>query len=218
VKDLVIVGAGGHGREILQLVRDINAVSPQWNVLGFVDDAVEPRLAGGAPLLGKIDWVVGRSCAAVVAIGSPAIRRRVVLRLRELGVTEFASLRHPSALVGERVQIGAGCVIAMAAVLTTDIVLGEQVLVNTAAVVSHDCVVADWVTLAPRATLCGAVQVREGAEICAGATVLQGLSVEAWAKVGAGACVIGPVKQNETAVGVPARCVRVRDMNWQDGR
>ncbi|MFT3735707.1 MAG: acetyltransferase [Rhodocyclaceae bacterium] len=217
MKDLVIVGAGGHGREVLQLVRDINAVSPQWNVLGFVDDAwTAPRELAGVPVLGRPDWLRGRDCAVTVAIGAPAVRRKVVQRLMAEGVCDFATLVHPAAYVGARVKIGIGSVLAVSAVVTCDVLIGEHVLINTAAVASHDCQLADWVTLAPRATLCGAVKLAEGAEVCAAATVLQGLEVAAWARVGGGACVIGPVGANETVVGVPASCVRVRDTNWQD--
>ncbi|GAA5163836.1 acetyltransferase [Viridibacterium curvum] len=215
--DLVIVGAGGHGREVLQLVRDINAVKPTWNLSGFVDDAwTAPRELAGVPVLGKPDWLQGRSCAVTVAIGSPAVRRKVVQRLMAAGVRDFATLVHPEARIGARVTIGAGSMIAVAAVVTTDVRLGQHVLVNTAAVISHDCEVADWGTLAPRATLCGAARLAEGAEVCAGATVLQGIEVGPWSRVGGGACVINPVGANETVVGVPASCVRVRDMNWQD--
>lgn len=217
MRDLVIVGAGGHGREVLQLLRDINAECPQWNVLGFVDDAwTAPRELAGLPVLGRPDWLEGRDCAVTVAIGSPAVRRKVVHRLTTAGVAEFATLVHPAARVGDRVTIGMGSVVAVSAVVTTDVRIGAHVLLNTAAVVSHDCLVADWVTLAPRATLCGAVKLAQGVEVCAAATVLQGLEVGAWSRIGGGACVINPVGENETVVGVPASCVRVRDANWQD--
>jgi sugar O-acyltransferase (sialic acid O-acetyltransferase NeuD family) len=217
MQDLVIVGAGGHGREVLQCARDMNAHAPQWNVLGFVDDAfVEPRAVGDVSLLGRVDYLAGRSCAVVVAIGAPAVRCQVVLRLRALGVSNFATLIHPSVIFGARVVLGAGTTVAAGAILTTDIVIGEHVVVNTAAVVSHDCRVDNFSTLAPRVTLCGASRLGEGVEMGAAASVMPGLSIEPWAKVGAGACVTSAVRSNETVVGVPATCVRRREMNWQD--
>lgn len=219
MKGLVIVGAGGHGREVLQLVHDINGVKPQWQVLGFVDDAavaVASGSVGGLPWLGSLDWLRERTCSVVVAIGAPSARRRVVRRLQALGVQAFACLVHPSAILGARVRVGDGTIVCAGAVLTTDITLGEHVIVNTAAVVSHDCSLADFATLAPRVTLAGAVSVAEGAEIGAAATVLQGVVVGAWARVGAGACVLKAVTMNETVVGVPARSVRMREQNWQD--
>ena len=191
MRDLVIVGAGGHGREVLQLARDINRQSPQWNVLGFVDDAyIEPRQVGDVPLLGALDWLAGQACSVVVAIGAPAIRRRVVQRLLALGTRDFACLLHPSAIVGARVELGLGTIVCAGAVLTTDIILGEHVIVNTASVVSHDCRLADFVTLAPRVTLSGSASLAEGVEVGVAAAVMQGLSLEAWSKVGGGACVI----------------------------
>lgn len=218
MKDLVIVGAGGHGREILQCVADINARASQWKVLGFVDDGCTADRVGGMPLLGKSNWLAGRDCNVVVAIGAPAVRCRVVRALEAMGVSQFASLVHPSAQVGATVEIGAGCMICAGAIVTTDIAIGRHAIINTGAVVSHDCRLADFVTLAPRACLSGAVQLGEGADLGAGCTLVPGVGVGDWAAVGAGAVVISNVPSNDIVAGVPARSIRTKSVGWQGKR
>lgn len=216
MRDLVIVGIGGHGREMLQCVADINAQGKHWDVLGFVDDAARLDEVGGFPVLGTTEWLKGRDCSVVVAIGAPAIRRRVVNALSAIGVKGFATLVHPSAQVGKFVVLGAGCMISATAVITTDVVLGGHVVVNTGAVVSHDCRVADYATIGPQACLCGGVLLGEGADLGAGGTLMPGVPVGDWAVVGAGATVIGGVGANETVAGCPSRVLRKRQAGWQE--
>ena len=216
MKDLVIVGVGGHGREILQCVADINAREMQWNVLGFVDDGSALTQVSGLPMLGPAGWLRNRDCSVIVAIGAPAVRRRVVRTLMDMGGVKFATLVHPSALIGAQVMIGEGSMICANAVLTTDIVVGRHVIVNTSAVVSHDCHLADFVSIGPNACLCGAVQVGEGAELGAACTLVPGIHLGVWSAVGAGATVINEVAAHVTVAGVPARAISSRLAGWQD--
>ena len=216
MRDLVIVGIGGHGREMLQCVADINAQGKHWNVLGFVDDAMRLDEVGGFPVLGTTEWLRGRDCGVVVAIGAPAIRRRVVKSLTAIGVKDFATLVHPSAQVGKFVLLGAGCMISATAVITADVALGSHVIVNTGAVVSHDCRLADYATTGPQACLCGGVSLGEGVDLGAGCTLLPGVLVGDWAVVGAGATVISGVEANEMVVGCPSRVLRRRQAGWQE--
>ncbi|MDB5799561.1 MAG: hypothetical protein JWL63_500 [Rhodocyclales bacterium] len=216
MKDLVIVGVGGHGRELLQCVVAINACEPRWNVLGFVDDNTTLRHVGDLPVLGTTAWLQDRNCNVVVAIGAPATRKRVVTAIEVMGISSFATLIHPSAQIGGAVAVGEGSMICAGAVLTTDIAVGKHVIVNTATVVSHDCHLADFTTLAPRVCLCGAVRVEEGSDLGAACTLLPSVRVGAWSIVGAGATVIANVAANETVVGAPARTICIRAAGWQD--
>ncbi|MDB5813286.1 MAG: sugar O-acyltransferase, sialic acid O-acetyltransferase NeuD family [Rhodocyclales bacterium] len=216
MKDLVIVGVGGHGRELLQCVAAINAYASLWNVLGFVDDNIESKQVGGHPVLGTTAWLKGRDCSVVVAIGASAMRRKVVHSLEKIGVRRFATLVHPSAQIGTDVIVGDGSMISAGAVLTTNVTVGRHVIVNTAAIVSHDCRLADFATLAPNVCLCGAVRLEEGVELGASSTLVPGVLVGAWSLVGAGATVIGNVPPNETVAGVPARTICARAAGWQD--
>lgn len=210
MRDLVIVGVGGHGREILQCVTDINKCEPRWNVLGFVDDDCEWAQVSGMPVLGTRSWLKDRDCSVVVAIGSAAVRRRVVEGLALIGVSQFATLIHPSAQIGESVRIGEGAMICAGTILTTHIEVGRHVIVNTGAVISHDCELSDFATVAPRACLCGAVRLGEGAELGAACTVLPGVEIGTWASVGAAAAVVSNVAGGDRVVGVPARSIGAR--------
>lgn len=216
MKDLVILGAGGHAREIHQCVLAINHLSPTWNFLGFLDDFPVRTEVAGFPVLGPSNWLWGRDCSVVVAVGSPALRRRLVAGIQAGAPVKFATLIHPSAQIGSSVSIGPGCMISAGAILTADVVLGQHVIVNTGSVVSHDSRVGDFCTIAPMSCLCGGVSMAEGAELGSGVTITPGVALGEWSMIGAGTTVIRDVSPNETLVGSPNRVIKKQNAGWYE--
>jgi sugar O-acyltransferase (sialic acid O-acetyltransferase NeuD family) len=217
MESLVIVGAGGHGRETLDVIEAINAAhghARPFHVLGFVADHADRELLArrGALHLGGVDDLVdGRldqvpsTAFYVVAIGDPTSRRALVARLESTAMRPALALVHPAATLGADVRLGVGSVVAAGARITTNVEIGRFVQVNVNAVVSHDCRVGDHVTLSPGVLVNGSVTLGEGAFLGTASVVTPGRTVGAWAVVGAGAIVVGDVPAGVTAVGVPAR-------------
>lgn len=208
--DLAILGAGGHGREVLEILEYAAQAGAKHRVLGFLDD--DPELQGaeisGLPVLGPLAWVKDHPQVAVVlAVGTPRVTALVAEKLRKLGAKP-ASAVSPSALLSKRIRIGAGAVIFPDVIVNTDAVIGDFVTLNVAASVSHDSVVGDFSNINPGARLAGNVRVGRGCYIGMGANVIQGITIGDSAVIGAGAAVIDDIPAGVTAVGVPARPVR----------
>lgn len=220
MQDIVIVGAGGLGREISEWVEDVNEVSPTFRLLGFLDDDASRHgeRCHDVPILGGVAWIGAqaraREVGVVVGIGSPPAKRRVVERLRAAGVTSFPSIVHPQAVVGRFVELGEGTLVCPGVILTTDVRIGRFVSLNFDLTVAHDARVDDYVTLAPGVHLSGYVHVGEGCDLGAGATVVPSAQIGAWTIVGAGATVTASLPANCTAVGTPARPIKTRPDGW----
>lgn len=217
MRDLAIFGSGGHAREVHQLVEDINRDKLRWNFVGFLDSNrdVHGESVHGFPVLGDECWLSKHpQTALVIAVGNPASRMRIVERLTAFGHELFATLIHPAAWVGNRVEIGPGTMICAGTVVTTDVRIGRHVIVNVGCSVSHDSVLEDYATLAPGVRIPGNVRVGVGAELGVNAAVIPGRNVGSWCILGAGAVAINDVPPNTTAVGVPARVVAERSSGW----
>lgn len=208
---LVIVGAGGHGREILDIVEATNAVAPQWDCLGFAADEGDVALlsARGLPLLGPPRSVHEVADRFVLAIGWPGPRRDVARSLDDAPGEQAArsvdALVHPTAVLGSQIRHGVGLVVFPGAVVTTNVVLGDHVHLNVGVVVSHDCVLGDFVTISPGALVNGNVEIGDDVFVGTAAAVLPGVRIGRGAVIAAGAVVTADVPAGATARGVPAR-------------
>lgn len=204
---LVVVGAGGHGREAVDIVDAVNAVSPTYRLLGFLDDG---REAGSRAepteheVLGGVDALTALDAAYVLAVGLPGVRRSVARQLDGRGRGPV-SLIHPTATVGSHVRTGPGLLMAAGSRITHAVTVGEHVHLNVNASVSHDCTLGSFVTITPGAHLSGNVDVGDGVWFGIGAVARQGVRIEDDVTVGAGAVVIDDLPAGCTAVGVPAR-------------
>lgn len=212
---LVIFGAGGLGREVLLLVRQLNDARPTWDVRGFYDDQ-PPAAAGvaGLPYLGTSADLNATTApvAVAVAVGSSASRAAVVARLTS-PLLSFPTLVHPGAILQpyQNITLGEGCIVQRGCLLTCDISLGRFVLLNLACTVGHDAVLSDFCSLMPHANVSGAAFLEAGAYLGTSATVIPGVRIGAHSILGAGAVAVRDVPAYCTAVGVPARALTMRN-------
>lgn len=208
---LVIVGAGGFGRETTDVVEAINAVAGTvWDLVGVYDDSPAEinlhRLKDrGVRYLGVIPTQAnGAKLHYVVGIGHPMTRQRVAHHLEDLGWSA-ARLIHPAATVGTRSQIDSGVVVCGGAQISTNVRLGHHVHVNPNSTIGHDSQLDDYVSVNPAATVSGEVNIGERTLIGAGAVVLQGLQIGPDVVVGASACVTENIRGGVVVKGIPAR-------------
>ena len=206
---VIVIGAGGHGKVVLDILRAHGIYEPA----GFVDD--NPALAGATvarlPVLGRVaDLPRLRDEGlrhAVIAIGDNATRLRYADEVRRHGV-DLVTAVHPAAYVSPTAVLGRGVVVAPHATVITEARVADLAVVNTSAVVDHECVVGEGAHVGPGALLAGRVRVGRGAFVGIGANIIQGRSVGDFTTVGAGAVVTRDLPPHCTAVGIPARVIK----------
>ncbi|MBC7596930.1 MAG: acetyltransferase [Kineosporiaceae bacterium] len=207
----MIVGCGGFGREVADVVDAINRTQPTWNLLGFIDDSPKSAdvervnrlgrqiigdLASEAPGDGPVWYVIG--------IGDGKVRESIASRLDARG-WRAATLVHPGSALGADCKLGEGAVVCAGASITTNVTVGRHVHINLNCTVGHDSRLADFVTLNPLVAISGNCSVEIRAQLGTHSAVLPGLTIGKDATVGAAACVVRDVASNLVVKGIPAR-------------
>jgi sugar O-acyltransferase (sialic acid O-acetyltransferase NeuD family) len=200
--ELVIVGAGGVGRECLDAAQAL-----QLTVRCFVDDARQGERVRGLPVVAPASLDDG--VEYVIGIADPGARSRIAQLLDGRGCVA-AVLVHPRATVAPETELGEGCVVFGGAYVSSSVRLGRHTQVQYNATVGHDAVLGDRVTVLPGANVSGSVTLEDDASVGSGAVVLQGRRVGAGAYVGAGAVVTRDVAPGAVVVGSPARPLGAR--------
>lgn len=211
--DLVIIGAGGFGREVLDVVQAVDLLGAsadvRRNCLGFIDDGIVDgdRLdrIDSTHLGGSDDLPRFEGARFVVGVGNPAVREQLAARAVDAGLVPLPALVHPDATIGADVTLGDGSVVCAGVRVTTNVRVGEHVHLNINSTVGHDAIIEDYVTVNPLAAISGDVRLGRGVTVGTTACVNQGLAVGAGAVVGSGAAAVKDTRAGVTVVGVPAR-------------
>lgn len=192
-----IVGAGGHGRVVLEILK-LNKV----DVVGFYDDNKEMhgKSVSGVVVKGNVDDIKEKN--VIVAITDPKIRKKLVKRCLDNNL-KVIGCRHPRAYVSSTAKIGGGVQLCVGCVVNPDAVIGDHTILNTNAVVEHDCKIGNYCHLAPNATVIGFGEVGDMSMVGAGAVVLK-KKVGKDVVVGAGAVITKDTEDGKTYIGIPA--------------
>ena len=210
MRNIVIVGAGGFGREVHLWAKRL-LEGPDYRFKGFIDD--NPDSANNLPahtkLLGAIQpgaiqYQILENDRFIYAIGSIDNKREIVTGLQDRGA-KFISLIHPTAIVAETANIGQGVVICPFALVSDQADLSDFVMVNCYASCAHDTRVGRYSILSPYATLNGFVELEQEVFLGTHATVTAGRKVGARSRISANSVAMTDVPSQSIVVGVPGK-------------
>ena len=206
MKDIIIVGAGGCGREVANWIEDINQVKETWNILGFIDDNLN-ALDGVSckySIIGTIsEHEPRRNVKYAMGIANPQAKKTVASILLGKGA-QFASIIHPSTHIYTEYPLGVGLVTYPNSKIATGCRIGDFVTLQST-ILGHDAQLENYVTVSSSCGITGGVKLRESCFIADHACVAVGLEIGAGAYVGIGSVVIRNVPEHTRVFGNPAR-------------
>jgi sugar O-acyltransferase (sialic acid O-acetyltransferase NeuD family) len=216
MKKISIFGAGGFGREIKEMIDQINSVNNTWDFIGFWDDNKslqspinDSLFLGGTEELNKYS---GDELYLVCAVGEPNIKENILSKIKN-PLIKFPILIHPSAIIGNRkyVKISEGTIITAGVIITVNIEIGKHVILNLSTTVGHDTKIGDFSSFMPSVNISGEVNIGNNVYVGTGAKIINQLKIGKNTTVGAGAVVAKSLPENCTAVGIPAKPIKFKN-------
>jgi len=207
MKSVVIVGAGGFGREVLEIFKDANKQKKTWDILGFIDsnNELHGKRINNYPVLGGLNWFENhQNVACVCAVGEPKTKKKVIDELHRMNV-QFCNAIHPSVIMSEFVEFGEDVIIGAGTILTVNIKIGSHVIINLNCTIGHDSIIEDYCSIMPTVKINGNNHLHQGVYVGTGSTFIHQVTVGAWTTIGAGAVVVSDIPEHVLAIGLPAK-------------
>lgn len=210
MKKIVLIGAGGHCKVIIDIIKGIK----EYEIIGITDKGGITDTVLDVPVIGTDDILpklfkdgVEYAFICVGALSNLKHRENIYDKLKEIGF-KIPMLVHKSAIVSDYAQVSEGTCVMAGAIINPGAFIGKNCIINTGAIIEHDCVVSDSSHISPGVALAGGVKVGTATHIGIGSSVIQNVEIGNNVTIGAGAVVINSILDNVLAVGVPAKEIK----------
>ena len=211
---IYILGASAMARETLNIYKDLGRFK---EIDGFIEENCKREgfnIHGKSVMEGSIIDTLPKDSIFIGAMGSPK-RKRWIEEIERKGFN-FDTVIHPSAIVGDFVNIGKGCIVCPGLILTCDIKIGRHSIINIGSTINHDCIIGDFTTIGPGVSIAGNVTIGDECWISIGVKIINEVSIGKGSFIGAGAVVTKDIPENFLAVGVPAKSIRkLTESDWE---
>lgn len=212
IMDIAIVGAGGMGREVLNLIQIINLSKQTYNFIGWYDDLkTVGETVNGYPVLGNISDInhIQNKLALAIAIGYPGPKSLILERISNNNIF-FPNFIHPNVVLNDfqYLSLGQGIIIQSNTSLTTNIKIDDFVFISSNCTIGHDSSIGMYSSVMPGVNIAGNVTIHQRVLLGISSCVLQGLEILSNSIIGGGACVVRNTEEGLTYIGVPAKPLR----------
>lgn len=215
-EQIIIVGAGGFGREVLQTILDCNENLKQYEVLGFLDSkkSLKNKIIDGYPVLGGDEWFKKNKknkIKYVIAIADNKIREKIIKELKIFNIN-FATIIHPSVILPKSTKIGKGTIIQAGVIITINVKIKNHVQINMSNTIAHNSIIEDYVTISPGSHIAGDNIIKKNTFIGSGVITKENIIIGEHAIVGAGTVLLENVPKKSMYIGIPGKLKRkIRD-------
>lgn len=201
MKEIIIIGSGGHAKVIIDILERSNK-----KIYGILDDDLNKKdlKVLGYSILGTTKDIekYKQNYSFIIGIGNNAIRKKIAIENKDLNYEQAID---PSAIISKNIKIGTGTVIMPGAIINVDSKIGNHCIINTGAIIEHDNIIEDYVHISPKGVLCGGVKIGEETWIGANSVIIQGIKIKEKSIVGAGSVVVRHINKGIVVYGNPAR-------------
>lgn len=206
MKELIIVGANGFGREVLQWAKDIIKLNKEWSIKGFIDDNLMAldRYTCDKKVLGTIkDWKPSANEVFTCAIAMPSVKERIVQLLKSKGAN-FINFVHPTAIIGGFCEVGEGLLVTPRAKISPNVKIGNFVTILGSGA-GHDAVIGDYSTISGNCSVNGHVVLGKRVFVGSNACIAPSKKIGDDVFIGMGSIVVSNIKTGYKVMGNPAK-------------
>lgn len=203
---LAVYGAGGLGRETLELAKIINKKSKQWSKFIFIDDGDTPGIVSGCEVYKYDDAkkLFEGQLQIVMGIGEPSVREMLFVKIVKDNI-DTPSLIHPDIYIPESTRVGKGVIIQSGCSISVGVTIEDYVLLQSMCAIGHDCIIGEGSIISTMDCIAGAVHIGRYAYLGMHTSIKELVSIGSYTIIGMGSIVFKDIPEEMIAMGNPAR-------------
>lgn len=210
MKKLIIIGAGGMGRETYDLATLCKGFNKEYVIKGFLDDSMDTlnMFNDYPPIISNInDYIIQADDVFICSMGNVIKKKENIQIIQDRG-GEFINLIHPEAFIGKNTKIGKGCIILKNAYIGVDCLIDDFVLIQVSAVIGYDVKIGKYSIIDSLAVCISGAELKEEVTVHTSSVINNNVIIERNANVGACSFVIRRVKESTSVYGNPAKTIK----------
>lgn len=208
MEKIVIFGAGGFGREVAFLIKQINQKSgKKWDLIGFIDDNAEilGTLVNGIPVIGNGQYLIDHkeNLSVIIALCHKG-KDTIIKTLLNNKYLSFPNILWPDLIFDDTNMLGVGNIICHGAYMTCNIEIGNFNIFNGCTGLGHDVKIGDYNLFGPNSFIAGEVKIGDSNIFTMNVSVLQQKKIGNGNTINLNSVIIRNIDDNGTYFGVPA--------------
>ncbi|GKX30820.1 acetyltransferase [Vallitalea longa] len=209
MQDIVVFGAGGHSKVIIDIIER----EGKYSIIGLIDNYNRAESHFGYHILtDEIEVIMNNVYGGIIAIGDNWSRHVITDEIKSINPNfRFVSCISPNSCIAREVEIGEGSAIMAGAVINSSTRIGKHCIINSNSSIDHDNIIGDFVSIAPNVTTGGNVIVGDHTAVGLGTNVIHRINIGCNTVIGAGSTVIRDIGSYVVAYGIPCKVVRKRN-------
>lgn len=207
MKNLIIIGARGFGREVYSLALQSVGYNEEFVVNGFLDDnsTALDGFSNYPPILSSVEgYEILDDDVFICALGSVQAKKHYVNFLLKKEAV-FINLIHKNVVFNLNTVLGKGCILWSPTSISNDVQIKDFVTIHPNVAIGHDVSIGNFTNIGAFSFFGGYTEIQDDVTIYVRATILDRLIIGQGAIVGAGSVVLRNVKNNTTVFGNPAK-------------
>ncbi len=210
MKNIIIIGARGYGREYYEGLKTYPQYGKEYVVKGFLDDKADAfcGFKGYAPILSSVeDYKIKKDDIFICALGDVNAKEKYIEIIKNKGGS-FLTLIHPTSIVFDKVELGEGVVITPFCIISANVKIGKFSTIQPYSNIGHDSQIGDFCSIESFSFLGGFSRLGNYVTLHTRSTIMPHVKVGDNSIVGAGSIVLKNVRENTTVFGIPAKSLK----------
>ena len=212
MKQLVIIGARGFGREIFNLACESVGYESDFLIKGFLDDKADALVGydGYPRILGAVeDYELQPEDVFVCALGNTSYKKKYISLVESKGGA-FINLVHKDTSFFNNVKLGKGNIFCKGVLVSCDTQIGSYNTFNDFVSIGHDSFIGDYNSFMTATRISGNTIIGNENYFGVNSCVIEKMKIGNNTVLAAGSALMRRTKDGFTYIGVPANALIIK--------